>query len=132
MKEITDQNFLWVITHCYYFLFRHGQENHLIENHCFLSRLRRFSKPIPHFAWLRMQTRAKSFQLKGLIHSIPIKIYREVRKGNMFYYRNEFFFMRLLIFRNENDVVVPRTLLRYIPVRDTCMLRGGHLYCPMF
>jgi len=49
----------------------------------------------------------------------------------MFYYRNEFFFMRLLIFRNENDVVVPRTLLRYIPVRDTCMLRGGRLYCPL-
>ena len=28
--------------------------------------------------------------------------------------------------------VVPRTLLCYIPVRDTCMLRGGHIYCPMF
>ena len=24
-----------------------------------------------------------------------------------------------------HDSVVPRTLLRYIPVRDTCMLRGG-------
>ena len=32
----------------------------------------------------------------------------------------------------RGDVVVPRTLLRYIPVRDTCMLRGGHIYCPMF
>ena len=30
------------------------------------------------------------------------------------------------------DVVVSRTLLRYIPVCDTCMLRGGHIYCPMF
>ena len=28
--------------------------------------------------------------------------------------------------------VVPRTLLCYIPVRDTCILRGGHIYCPMF
>ena len=24
---------------------------------------------------------------------------------------------------------MPRTLLRYISVHDTCMLRGGRLYC---
>ena len=30
------------------------------------------------------------------------------------------------------DPVVPRTLLCYIRVRDTCILRGGHIYCPMF
>lgn len=34
----------------------------------------------------------------------------------------------------ESDLhqyVVHQTLLRYISVRDSCKLRGGHLYCPI-